>query len=65
MSLIGAKNPVSKMITSLSSMLRLSLENTDKLIPFQQEREHSTMYIEIQQIRYDNKFQVIWNIDEK
>lgn len=65
LSLTGGKgNNVSNMVASLSGMLRLSLENTDKLIPLSQEIEHACCYIDIQKMRYDDKFEVVWEVDE-
>ena len=62
MNLTGGENPASKTIKSLSKLLRLSLENTDIIVPFGDEIEHCKTYIEIQKIRYGNKFEVIWKI---
>lgn len=61
----GKNNDVSDMVTSLSGMLRLSLENTDKLIPISQEIEHACCYIDIQKMRYDDKFDVQWQVQEE
>ncbi len=61
----GKNNDVSDMVTSLSGMLRLSLENTDKLIPISQEIEHACCYIDIQKMRYDDKFDVQWQVGEE
>ncbi len=61
----GSNSEISRMITSLSNMLRISLENTDKLIPFNLEREHVSQYIFIQKVRYDNKFNVVWRIHKE
>lgn len=61
----GKNNDVSDMVSSLSGMLRLSLENTDKLIPISQEIEHACCYIDIQKKRYDDKFDVIWQVKEE
>lgn len=61
----GKNNNVSDMVSSLSGMLRLSLENTDKLIPISQEIEHASCYVDIQKMRYDDKFDVLWQINEE
>lgn len=63
--LTGAENPVSEMITSLSHLLRFSLEGEDHLVPIRDEIEYCQHYIDIQQIRYPRKFEVEWQIDEK
>ncbi|MCU6712153.1 sensor histidine kinase [Paenibacillus sp. J5C_2022] len=64
MRLTGGENKVSDMITSLSLLLRLSLETPSNLIPVQDELQHVRHYIEILMIRYKNSFTVAWDIDE-
>lgn len=61
----GKNNDVSDMVSSLSGMLRLSLENTDKLIPISKEIEHACCYIDIQKMRYEDKFDVLWQVNEE
>ncbi|AEE95922.1 histidine kinase [Mahella australiensis 50-1 BON] len=58
------ENKVSDMISSLSELLRISLETEDNLIPLHVELKHVHLYVEIQKIRYEDKFDVIWDIDE-
>lgn len=62
--LLGGKNEISEMTGALSKMLRISLESTDSIIPLSQEIEHCKSYLEIQKIRYEDKFQVIWSLPE-
>lgn len=64
-SLLGRENDISVMSEALSSMLRLALENTDTIVPFSQEVEHTNMYLKIQEKRYGDKFQVQWDIPEE
>ncbi|WP_409343067.1 sensor histidine kinase [Paenibacillus sp. MBLB4367] len=62
--LTGGDNKVSEMISSLSRLMRLSLETPMTLIPIKAELEHVQHYIEILLIRYKNSFSVVWEIDE-
>lgn len=62
MSKLGHSNQISSMLTSLSHLLRLSLETEEEIIPVRLEIEHAKRYLEIQQIRYNNKFIVEWDI---
>ena len=60
--LLGGKNEISKMAGSLSKMLRMTLENSDTVVPVGEEIRHSMYYLEIQKIRYEDKFDVVWKI---
>jgi len=60
---LGRKNEVSEMVKALAEMLKDSLGNTEVLIPFREEAKHCERYLKIQRIRYQNKFDVIWDID--
>ncbi|MDF2716097.1 MAG: histidine kinase [Paenibacillus sp.] len=62
--LTGGDNKVSEMISSLSRLLRLSLETPVSLIPVQKELEHVRHYIDLVSIRYKNIFSVEWKVDE-
>jgi two-component system sensor histidine kinase YesM len=62
MRLTGGENKVSEMISSLSKLLRLSLEEPMNLISIQKELEHAQHYIDILLIRYKNKFKLEWDI---
>ena len=60
--LLGGRNEISKMAVSLSKMLRMTLENSDTVVPVGEEIRHSMYYLEIQKIRYEDKFDVVWKI---
>lgn len=64
-SLLGGKNEVSEIVSALSSMLRMSLGNTDTIIPLRDEIRHCQSYLEIQKRRYENRFEVAWEIPEE
>lgn len=63
--LLGGKNQISDMTTALSKMLRMSLGNTDIIIPMRTEIEHCRCYLEIQSKRYEGKFEVLWKISDE
>lgn len=54
---IGAKN-ISKMVMSLSNMFKLSLNNGDYITTVRNEIDQVKNYLEIQNIRYNGKFEV-------
>lgn len=45
-------------------MLRMTLENSDTVVAIREEVQHCKYYLEIQQKRYEDKFEVIWKIPE-
>ena len=60
---LGRKNEISEMAGALSRMLRMTLESTDEIVPIRTEIEHCKFYLEIQMKRYEDKFDVIWEIE--
>ena len=55
-----------KMIRQLSDLLRLTLESSgDQEIPLKRELEHLQLYLEIMQIRFQERLQVNYSIDEE
>ena len=62
--LLGGKNQISEMTTALSRMLRMTLENTDSIVPLSLEIEHCNYYLQIQNIRYEGKYEIKWTIPE-
>ena len=59
---LGAHNEISEMAVALSKMLRMSLENSDTIVPIRTEMEHCGYYLDIQRKRYEDKFSVVWKI---
>ncbi|CAN7722767.1 sensor histidine kinase [Paenibacillus sp. LjRoot56] len=57
-------NTVSRMVTSLSDLLRRSLDTDNPLTEISDEIQHAKQYVEIMQARYPNKFDVIWQIQD-
>lgn len=56
-------NDVSRIILNLSQLLRISLENENQIISLEQELENTRLYIEILQLRYENKLEFVWEIE--
>lgn len=63
MALTGKPNEVNRMLESLSELLRYSLDKPGRVVPLDQEIASTNHYIEIQKIRYSDKFNVIWDYD--
>ena len=62
---LGRKNEISDMAGALSKMLRMTLENTDAIVPIRTEIDHCKTYLKIQMKRYESKFDVVWDIEEE
>lgn len=63
--LLGGRNEISKMAGALSRMLRMTLENSDTVVPISMEIQHCKYYLEIQKLRYEDKFDVQWEIPDQ
>jgi sensor histidine kinase YesM len=64
MAVIQKADNISKMIVSLIKLLELSGKRVGKFISIEQELEHAQNYIYLQKIRYNDKFEVEYDIDE-
>ncbi|ASA23171.1 cache domain-containing sensor histidine kinase [Paenibacillus donghaensis] len=51
-----------EMIKELSKLMKISLSRGRELITLEEELEHATAYIKLQQHRYDYVFSIVWNI---
>lgn len=51
------------MITALASLFRISLSKGNNIIPIRDEIKHAQNYLNIQKVRYKNKFSVNMDID--
>lgn len=60
----GRQTHANQMVENLSDIMRFSLESPSTFVTLDEELEHCRKYIEIQQARYENGFQVIWDTDE-
>ncbi|MEG1271433.1 MAG: histidine kinase, partial [Ruthenibacterium sp.] len=56
---------ISLIVTSLSSLLRLSLNNGNDILSMEKELTHVQAYIDIQKIRFSNSFDVLFDIDAR
>lgn len=60
----GSKNPTTKAISLLSELLRISLDTNSYLVPIHKEILYAQKYIEIEQLKLKNTFEVKWDIAE-
>lgn len=51
------------MVTELASLFRISLSKGQNVISIDKELQHARNYLNIQKVRYRNKFQVVYDID--
>jgi two-component system sensor histidine kinase YesM len=60
----GKPNEASTMIEHLGDILKYALSSPqNKMVILQKELEHTQIYVEIQKIRYKDKFEVIWDVE--
>lgn len=62
--LTESPNTCSSMISKLSEIISYSLTDVHGKVPVRKELEYLQHYTDILRIRYDNKFEVIWDIDD-
>ncbi len=53
------------MISQLAKLFRISLSKGHTIIPIRDELQHAKSYMNIQQVRYKNKFDVTFDIEEE
>ena len=58
--LTGSQNEASRMIDLLTTLLYYALVQPDKFVMISEEIKMTNCYLEIQQLRFDSKFQVSW-----
>jgi two-component system, sensor histidine kinase YesM len=58
-------NSSSKMLENLSIILKYSLETPGKPVTLAEEIQNTKNYVEIQKVRYKNKFKFIWELNEE
>ena len=56
-------NDVSRIILNLSEMLRTSLDIDEQIIPVRDEVHNAKLYVEILQLRYEEKLKVLWEVE--
>ncbi len=57
-------NDVSRTILNLSEMLRTSLDIDEQIISVREEVHNARLYVEILQLRYEEKLKVLWDIKD-
>lgn len=65
MRLTNGKNEASQMLRSLSDLLRLTLETKEDLVSIRKELEHVKLYVEMQKLRYKDKFSFECAVEER
>ena len=65
MDICKGDNEVSQIILNLSEMLRNSLDIEQQIITLEEEIHNAKLYIEILQLRYEDKIKVIWDIQQE
>ncbi|TNJ61605.1 sensor histidine kinase [Paenibacillus hemerocallicola] len=63
--LSGKQNDVSLMIENLSDLLDYSLSKPEERVTLEEEIRRTISYTDIQQVRYKDKFDLIWDVDEE
>ena len=61
----GKKDDAVFMVTELGSFFRISLSGGKNIIPLSQELQHAKNYMNIQQIRFKDKFKVDFTVSEE
>lgn len=56
-------NEVAQTIMNLSQMLRISLDNEKQIITIEEEIQNAKLYIDILQLRYEDKLKVVWDVE--
>lgn len=65
MEFTNGENEGSHMISNLSKLLRIGLDTKEYMNTLRNELEHVRIYLEIQKVRYEDKFQVVYDIEEE
>ncbi len=63
-SIFKKTNNITKIVTLLSDIIYSSLSVSEYIIPLSEEIEYVKKYAEILNLRYENLFDIVWNIDE-
>jgi two-component system, sensor histidine kinase YesM len=60
-----SSNPCSNMISDLSEIMEYALSKPEERVELQDEINYLEHYLNIQKVRYEDKLDVVWDIDEK
>ncbi len=55
---------ISRMVNALAQFYRLSLSRGREVIPLSEELRHAKLYVDIQNMRFENRVQVEWKVEE-
>lgn len=58
------QNKLTSMVDNLTQILRYSLEDPSQKVRLEDEIKNAAAYIKIQQLRFKDRFEVIWSYDE-
>lgn len=56
---------ISRMVKSLGQFYRLSLSGGNEQIPLSAEMKHARLYVDIQNMRFEDRIQAHWSLDEE
>lgn len=62
--LSGGENNVSRAVTNLAGLYRTNINTGDYLVTLKEEMNQAKMYINILKLRYDELFDVVWDISD-
>ncbi len=65
MALTREQDDIATMVSSLAAILRYSIREPGEQVPLQQEIDHVRNYVSIQQMRYDNNFDIVYDIQSE
>lgn len=65
MNTLGHNNSASRMITILAKLLSIALDTKEYTTSIKNEVAYAKKYIELEQIKHNNNFDVKWDIDEE
>ena len=55
---------IPRMIQKLSLLFRMSLDSKERLVPLKREMIYARTYLELQDIRFQGRYQVLWEVDD-
>ncbi|MEI7028162.1 cache domain-containing sensor histidine kinase [Paenibacillus sp. y28] len=61
--LTGKPNEANRMLEHLSGLLKYSLHTPGEMVPLSKEIENAQSYIRLQKVRYQERFQVDWQVE--
>ena len=62
--LTKSKNHITDIISMLSTLLRYSLQTQNQIVEISDEIYHASVYLNLLKVRYEDKFDVEWDIDK-